>query len=53
MMNLSGVAVTAGAEPEATVLLSYTYEFILGNALLGASTDLTATGVAALVPSAP
>jgi len=49
----SGVAVTAGAEPEAAVVLSYTYEFILGRAILGASTELTATGEAALVPSAP
>lgn len=49
----AGVSVTAGAEPEATVVLSYTYEFILGRAVLGASTDLTATGQAALVPSAP
>lgn len=48
---VGGVAVTAGAEPEAAVTLTYVHEFILGRAIFGASTTLTATGEAALVPS--
>ncbi len=46
------VSVTPGAEPAVTVALSFTHEFVLGRALFGASTELTATGEAALVPSA-
>lgn len=46
------VAVTPGAEPAVTVDLTFTHEFVLGKALFGASTELTATGQAALVPSA-
>lgn len=47
----SGVVVVPGAEPSATIVLTYTHEFILGRAILGASTELTAAGEAALVPS--
>jgi hypothetical protein len=46
-----GVTVTAGPEPEATVTLMFTHEFVLGRMLFGASTELTATGEAALVTS--
>ncbi len=47
----SGVRVIPGPEPAATIVLTYTHEFILGRAILGASTELTAAGEAALVPS--
>lgn len=47
------LTVTGGPEPAASVTLSYTHEFILGRAIFGASTDLDATGEAALVPSNP
>ncbi len=47
----TGVRVTPGPEPSATIVLTYTHEFILGRAILGASTELTAAGEAALVPS--
>lgn len=47
------LTVTPGPEPSASVALAYTHEFILGRAILGASTNLTATGEAALVPSVP
>ena len=46
------VMVTAGAEPTVTITLDFTHDFILGRSLFGASTQLTATGEAALVPSA-
>jgi|GEM_PF-4611273 len=46
------VAVTLGAEPAVTVDLTFAHKFVLGKALFGASTELTATGQAALVPSA-
>lgn len=49
--SASPVGVAPGAEPAVTVELSFTHEFVLGRAIFGASTDLTATGVAALVPS--
>lgn len=44
----SGVAVTAGAEQQATVELTYEHEFIIGQMIFGASTTLTATGDAVL-----
>lgn len=47
----SGVVITAGPEPEATITLSFTHEFVLGRLIFGASKDLTATGNAALVTS--
>jgi hypothetical protein len=47
------VVVSPGPEPEAMVVLSYTHEFILGRAILGASTELSAAGEATLVPSIP
>lgn len=46
-----GVTVTPGPEPSTTIVLSYTHEFILGRAVLGVSTELSAIGEAALVPS--
>lgn len=46
-----GVIVTPGPEPTTSILLTYRYEFILGRAVFGVSTELSATGVAALVPS--
>ncbi len=48
---VGGVSVTAGAEPEAAVTITYVHEFILGKAVFGATTTLTATGEAALVRS--
>jgi len=48
-----GVSISPGPEPETAVVLSYTHEFILGRAILGASTQLTATGEATLVTSNP
>lgn len=45
------VVVTPGPEPSTSILLTYRHEFILGRAVFGASTELSATGVAALVPS--
>jgi len=47
----SAVSVTPGAEPAATIDLSYEYEYVLGRALFGLSTTLNATGEAALVRS--
>lgn len=49
----SGVGVTPGAEPQATVELSYEHEFVFGQLIFGASTTLTATGDAALEVSGP
>ncbi len=49
----AGFAVTSGAEPLVEVNLSLTHEFVLGQLIWGASTELTANGEAALVPSAP
>jgi uncharacterized membrane protein len=40
-----------GPEPSASITISFTHEFILGRMLFGASTELSATGEAALVPS--
>jgi hypothetical protein len=49
----SSVTVIPGPEPAAAIVLDYTHEFILGRAVLGTSTQLTASGQAALVPSNP
>jgi len=49
----NGIRVTSGPEPTAAIELTYTHDFILGRAILGASTELTAVGEAALVPSKP
>ena len=46
--------VTNGPEPEVEVDISIDHEYIIGRTLLGGASDtLTATGRAALVPSAP
>jgi len=47
----SGLSITPGPNPEATIDLEYEYEYVLGRALFGLSTTLTATGEAALVRS--
>ncbi|MFT7474285.1 MAG: putative membrane protein [Verrucomicrobiales bacterium] len=47
----TAVDIGPGPEPSATITLSFTHEFILGRMLFGASTELSATGEAALVPS--
>lgn len=47
------VTIIPGPEPATTIVLDYTHEFILGRAVLGASTELTASGQATLVPSNP
>ena len=49
----NGLIVIPGAEPLVEVDLSFTHEFVLGQLIFGASTELTANGEAALVPSTP
>ena len=49
----SGFNVVPGAEPVVEIGLSLTHDFVLGQLIWGASTELTANGEAALVPSAP
>ena len=46
-----GLSITGGPEPLVAVELGLTHEFVLGQLIWGASTELTASGEAALVPS--
>ena len=49
----NGFNVGPGAEPIVEVDLALTHDFVLGQLIWGASTELTANGEAALVPSTP
>lgn len=48
-----GFSVVPGAEPLVEIDLAVTHEFVLGQLIWGSSTELTASGEAALVPSQP